>query len=89
MSIAGIEPPLRPGGLLSHVFFPTPVLYTGSKVKAIAQESSLVASYVMGSVGIETLFSPLSTVTSMGRSAGRALMNIFFAYTENKSRKKI
>ncbi|MGL4539656.1 MAG: hypothetical protein ACRCU0_01585 [Candidatus Rhabdochlamydia sp.] len=89
LSIAGIEPPLRLGSLLSHVFFPTPVLYTGSKIKAIAQETSLIASYVIGSVGVNALFSPLSTVTSVGRSAGRALMNIFFAYTENKSRKKI
>ena len=46
LSLANIHPPLQTGGVLSKTFFPTPVLYTGSKIKAITQEAALIASYV-------------------------------------------
>ncbi len=46
LSLANIQPSLQAGGVLSKAFFPTPVLYTGSKIKAIVQEASLVTSYV-------------------------------------------
>lgn len=46
LSLANIRVPLQTGSLLSKMFFPTPVLYAGSKIKAIVQETSLVTSYV-------------------------------------------
>ncbi|MGB7128229.1 MAG: hypothetical protein WBD50_03955, partial [Candidatus Rhabdochlamydia sp.] len=47
LSLANIKPPLRSGYVLSNTFFPTPVLYKGSRVKAILQEVSLSTLYVV------------------------------------------
>lgn len=46
LSLANIYVPLQTGSLLSKMFFPTPVLYAGSRIKAIAQETCMITSYV-------------------------------------------
>ena len=87
LSLANIEAPLKKECLLSNTFLPTPVLYVGSKIKAIAQEVGLATMWVGGHVGTRALLqylpsvSNLNLVTQVGLPA---LIEIFMAYNNRE-----
>ncbi|VHO05327.1 hypothetical protein [Candidatus Rhabdochlamydia sp. T3358] len=85
LSIANIKVLLRSGCLLSKTCWPTPVLYTGSRVKALVQEASLITSYTTLFAGSAAFWGTLiAGRTGAGIAAtlgaGFALREIFYAY---------
>lgn len=84
LSLANIKPPLRSGYVLSNTFFPTPVLYKGSRVKALLQEVSLSTLYVARSAVPFALIGLISgrtgAITGAKLGAIYGITNIASAY---------
>ncbi|MGB7129156.1 MAG: hypothetical protein WBD50_08730 [Candidatus Rhabdochlamydia sp.] len=83
--LAKIKDPLVSRYVLSKMFWPTPVLYAGSKLKAIGQEVSLIASYsALFSTGPSfigfVLAGPIGASFGLGVGCTLALRDIFSAY---------
>jgi len=75
-------------GLLSNIVLPTPVLYVGSKIKAVIQEASLAALWVGGHVGtyalIESLFPSVSNLNLIREIALPALIRLAYIYNREQ-----
>ncbi|VHO05359.1 hypothetical protein [Candidatus Rhabdochlamydia sp. T3358] len=86
LSLTEVQMPVPQRGLLSNIVLPTPVLYVGSRIKAVTQEASLAALWVGGHVGmhalLQSLFPSVSNLNLIREVALPALIRL--AYTYNR-----
>ncbi|MCL6755817.1 MAG: hypothetical protein M3A24_01395 [Candidatus Rhabdochlamydia oedothoracis] len=93
LSLAGIEIPVPQRGLLSNIVLPTPVLYVGSRLKAVIQEVSLATLWVGRPVGTYALLGhlfPLASNLDLIREVALpALVELAFAYNREQDNQQI
>lgn len=96
LALAKIKDSLTPKYLLSKAFWPTPVLYTESKlskIKALVQETSLIASYATLIATVPSFLGfliagPIGASFGLGAGMSLGLGDVSSAYKISQSQEK-